>query len=217
MKDVTVHAPNKPGNCGFAKWHLPRSKTDLQALGVHRSLGCACPSPLCPVAAMKRVMFIAREIATTQRKDWKEIPLTPKVCGSALNKKDTAALLSDTAKFLGDAGRITGHSPRVTGAQRMALVGHHVWVVQLFGRWGSVTVLRYVREALLGKEGGNLAEVTENGYNEKLEQARCHWCEHPFYAVEPAMGCVRQPGCVQSIDDTTCIDANTPSLDNSHN
>ena len=56
---------------------------------------------------------------------------------------------------------ITGHSARVAGAQRMAVAGHPAWTIQVFGRWGSAAVLGYVREAILGLQGGQLAQVTE--------------------------------------------------------
>ena len=36
----------------------------------------------------------------------------------------------------------------------MASAGHTAWVIRLFGRWGSDTVLRHVREALLGRKAG---------------------------------------------------------------
>ena len=45
---------------------------------------------------------------------------------------------------------------------RMALAGHSEWVIQLFGRWTSATVLKYVRDALLGENGGNIAQLTEH-------------------------------------------------------
>ena len=43
----------------------------------------------------------------------------------------------------------------------MAFAGHPAWVIQTFGRWESAVVLRYVRDALLGEDGGDLAQVTE--------------------------------------------------------
>ena len=43
----------------------------------------------------------------------------------------------------------------------MALAGHPLAIVQLFGRWGSTAVLGYVKDALLGVNGGTLAQLTE--------------------------------------------------------
>ena len=172
LEDVTLHAAENRGPCGWARWHLPRSKTDMQALGVYRSLSCACPSLLCPVSAMCRVVQKAELVATTKGAGRAKAPLIPKLNGDAPTKKEMAAFLTMAARALDYEGRVTGHSPRVTGAQRMALAGHHVWVIQLFGRWGSAAMLRYVREALLGVKGGNLAEITEGVHNPELKKAQ---------------------------------------------
>ena len=45
--------------------------------------------------------------------------------------------------------RVTGHSLRVSGAQGLALLGLHLWTVQLHGRWGSDVVKRYIRDSPL--------------------------------------------------------------------
>ena len=34
-------------------------------------------------------------------------------------------------------------------------------LIQLFGRWGSTAVMRYVKDAILGLQGGSIAQVTE--------------------------------------------------------
>ena len=47
------------------------------------------------------------------------------------------------------AEKIGGHSLRVTGAQELAMLGYHLWYIQLFGRWGSEVVRKYLREAPL--------------------------------------------------------------------
>ena len=67
---------------------------------------------------------------------------------------------------LSGALRFTGHSFRVTGAIFLASSGIDVWRIQLHGRWGSDTVLRYVRLAPLGNSlaleaslGRDLTEV----------------------------------------------------------
>ena len=53
---------------------------------------------------------------------------------------------------------MSGHSARVEGAQAMARAGLELPVIQLFGRWGSDAVMGYVRDALLGEEGGKIAQ-----------------------------------------------------------
>eukprot|EP00971_Amphidinium_carterae_P184402 3660891-Amphidinium_carterae.1 len=42
--------------CGIATLLLPVSKTDQLALGAERTHGCSCPSSLCPVAAVRRLL-----------------------------------------------------------------------------------------------------------------------------------------------------------------
>ena len=43
----------------------------------------------------------------------------------------------------------------------MAFAGHSLYKIKVFGRWGSASVERYVREAILGRGGGGIAKVTE--------------------------------------------------------
>ena len=50
---------------------------------------------------------------------------------------------------LDGSARVSGHSLRATGAQGLARAGVDVWAIQLLGRWGSSTVLEYVREVPL--------------------------------------------------------------------
>ena len=47
------------------------------------------------------------------------------------------------------SARVSGHSLRVSGAQGLARAGVETWAIQLLGRWGSATVLQYVREVPL--------------------------------------------------------------------
>ena len=56
---------------------------------------------------------------------------------------------------------ITGHSCRVTGAQRMALADLSEWRIQVFGRWGSSAVLKYIRETFIDAEATNIAAEVE--------------------------------------------------------
>ena len=74
-----------------------------------------------------------------------------------MNKKDVAAFYKDLASRGFSDLFVPPHAARVTGAARMALAGHSEGVIQIFGRWGSSVVLRYVREALLGSRGGRVA------------------------------------------------------------
>ena len=164
LSDVTLHEPEGLRGCGWAEWVLPACKTDTAANGITRSLSCACPSKLCPVAALRAVATaseLVRQIRTPDRSR-EAHPLVCKPCGAPMSKTEVVKFYGDITKLTDLQGaRITGHSCRVTGAKRMALAGHPIWTIQVFGRWGSKAILGYVREALLGHQGGNLAHVTE--------------------------------------------------------
>ena len=158
---VTLH-PGEEDTCGWAEWDMPASKADWLALGKVRALSCACPSLLCPVAAMRRVKLAAERANHHKGPDAKIRPLLPKVNGDPLEKKEMTAFFVDLEAAVGKKKRrITGHSARVTGAMRMAFGGHSLYKIKVFGRWGSDAVERYVREAILGKHGGDMAKITE--------------------------------------------------------
>ena len=158
--------------CDWATWDLPASKADWLALGKQRALGCACPAALCPAAAMRKVLRTARQENKGRTKDVRGGPLFPKLGGDPLTKKEMAAFFNDLANAAGVSDRrITGHSARATGAMRMALAGHGLPKIKVFGRWGSAAVERYVREAILGRKGGNISKVTE-GVAEELEEKK---------------------------------------------
>ena len=50
---------------------------------------------------------------------------------------------------------------RVTGAQRLALAGVSEARIITFGRWASNAFKLYVREAVLGEKGGDVARLVE--------------------------------------------------------
>ena len=54
-------------------------------------------------------------------------------------------------KLVGPTGLrlFTGHSARATGAVHMARTQIELWIIQLFGRWGSEIFKQYVRDAPL--------------------------------------------------------------------
>ena len=82
--------------------------------------------------------------------------------GFPMKKEQVTQYYKDLAALVGEPNEdISGHSARVTGAMRMAIAGHSEWVIQVFGRWSGETVLKYVRSALLGMRGGNIAQKTE--------------------------------------------------------
>ena len=175
LSAIVVHEPtDEPGSKSWVTWDLPASKTDIRALGSKRSLGCACPSLLCPSCALQRVVRLAQCLAPSES-NISGFPLLCKFDGTAMSKAEVVKFYRDLLQALGGPHlklNITGHSPRATGAMRMATSGHSEWVIQMFGRWGSPVVLRYVRDALLGREGGTIAQQTEgNSLGARWSQA----------------------------------------------
>ena len=171
LSDITIHESLDGLSCGWAEWVLPATKTDPKAEGVTRSLACACPSPLCPVNAARKVATAAELIwlSIPGVKPAEAMPLLCKVDGSAVTKQEVVHFYCDLVDLAGLADlRITGHSARVTGAMRMAFAGHQIWTIQVFGRWGSPAILGYVREAILGKSGGQIAQKTEGADDPEL-------------------------------------------------
>ena len=151
ISDVTVKVHDgKPRVC----WALPASKTDQRAVGVSRAHGCLCgasPRPSCPAhAAWAHITELKARFGELPA----DSPFFPDARGRTCTKEAMASTLVEAARFL-DApiesatGRITGHSMRVTGAQGMASAGLDLWAIQLLGRWGSMAVRTYVREAHL--------------------------------------------------------------------
>ena len=163
VKDVSVVVRD---GCPRVVWSLPASKTDQRAAGVSRAHGCACtgtPKPSCPAHA-------AWAHASSLRTRFGEIspdsPFFPDVHGRICTKESIAATLVEAASFLDvpkeDAtGKITGHTMRVTGAQGLAAAGLDLWAIQLLGRWGSMAVRSYVREAHLEQAEGWARKVAQ--------------------------------------------------------
>ena len=145
------------------RWHLPASKTDVEARGVSRAHGCGCipgaPVRSCPFCAISSQLARLRRLFAGRWKDGVadiDLPLFPTAEGFVVSKDKMAETIVLAAKKLGvpteapDASsRVSGHSLRVTGAQGLARAGVEVWAIQLLGRWGSDTVLQYVREVPL--------------------------------------------------------------------
>ena len=151
VADVTVKVVD-----GVPKvlWDLPASKTDQRAAGVSRAHGCSCsgtPMPACPAhAAWAHVSMLRRRFGDVGP----DFPFFPDSGGRTCCKDAVAATLVEAARMLEvptvtATGRITGHSLRVTGAQGLAAAGLDLWAIQLLGRWGSLAIKSYVREAHL--------------------------------------------------------------------
>ena len=156
--------------CGRAAWELPCSKTDPRALGQRRVHGCSCPDKACPTAAMQRVREKAAKLADKKGLDYGEAPLLPDASSNFVEKVHMVAFFQEVGKMVGKNKGLTGHMPRVSGARRMARAGIELWQIQLFARWESAVILRYVREAPLSRShllasrlaGKDLAEMIDD-------------------------------------------------------
>ena len=212
-----------PGaGCGKTAWVLPCSKTDLRALGHRRVHGCSCPDPACPTAAMRRVVKVAQEVARRAGHNQDEAPLLPNSAGAFVEKKHMIACFQEMAALVGVAKGVTGHMPRVSGARRMARAGIELWQIQLFARWESSVILRYVREAPLERshllarrlrKEPDLAEMVDDavgaqrGGLPRLEAEQgAAWAPAVVQAFEQACG--GQIGVEKlDIDKQACVDA----------
>ena len=145
------------GPCGFAHWDLPASKADVEALGKTRTLPCSCPDSDCPVLAMKKVVEASQRVRASHDAACSQWLLMVKEDGAPMAKGDMAVFYRELAEVAGLPNLwLPPHTARVTGAVRLALTGVSVWAIQVFCRWGSQTVLRYVKDAVLGHRAGHL-------------------------------------------------------------
>ena len=151
---------------------LPMSKEDPRGMGTTRTLGCACKSQLadlCPFHVLYKQVDWATAQANTLNTLTSDFPLFPTINGKPTHKKQVSATVQAIAANLNlpltaptGAPLYSGHSFRVTGAQFLASCGIDIWRIQLHGRWGSSSVLRYIRlsplaptlalEAALGRD-----------------------------------------------------------------
>ena len=187
-KDITIQLVNgKPK----VTWMLPASKTDQRAVGVARSHGCSCreePVPSCPAhAAWDHACRLKEQFG----EGYLDRPFFPDMRGQVCSKEAVAATLSEAAVKLSvpvetASGKITGHTMRVTGAQGLAAGGLDLWAIQLLGRWGSMAVKTYVREAHLEQAEGWARRVGQNMDLEDLVAnvaAKVSSCNPPFKQV----------------------------------
>ena len=146
----------------IVRWYLPASKTDTEACGVSRAHGCCCIGGVrasCPYHAVEfqlqrlKRLFPGRWVRGVPSQD---LPLFPAADGSVVSKEKMTDTIVEAACRLGvqvvaldGSARVSGHSLRATGAQGLARAGVDIWAIQLLGRWGSSTVLEYVREVPL--------------------------------------------------------------------
>eukprot|EP00434_Breviolum_minutum_P035780 symbB.v1.2.031683.t1/scaffold3685.1/size104757/8 len=102
------------------------------------------------------------------------------VAGGPRLPKDTAAMVETFHLVAGGVGMsedqrkaLTGHALRATGAQFMARRGIEYYKIQLYCRWGSETILKYLRDAPLEGAEDWVAEsvAVEPSVEEVIEQS----------------------------------------------
>ena len=76
-------------------------------------------------------------------------PLCPTPAGGFPTKVGMTSVFQRFGLELGVTKHIIGHMPRVSGAVHLAKAGLEIWKIQIFCRWGSDVVLRYMQDALL--------------------------------------------------------------------
>jgi len=208
---------------------LPSSKTDTAGRGASRSLGCTCASAvaaLCPFHNLQKQVTWATAQARVVGRLAAQHPLFPDRRGYAAEKQHVSATVVAIAVALGlvsnestGAQRFSGHTFRVTGAMYLASCGIDIWRIQLHCRWGSSSVLRYVRlaplsgsvalEASLGRdlkhvERSIIAAKAELAAIKSTSEAQLSLQEHLETALGPelssAAGAVGKPDVNQILE-----------------
>lgn len=144
--DMTVH------------FTFPVSKSDSEASGIRRSLGCLCAvTNHCPAHIAKTYLgALRRHFVTKLKMQWDTLPLFPTADGTAMSKDSVVRFLVSVVKGYGgrvvdEVSRpcISGHTFRISGARLLAKLGLDVISISLHGRWSSSAVLRYIADTPL--------------------------------------------------------------------
>ena len=156
-----------PG-CGTVALHLPVTKTDPKGDGVLRRQGCMCSSSarLCPTAAAWRILQAGETAGATKPED----PFLITADHEPPTKASMIATFRKVALHVGwsteEAASLTGHALRPTGAQFLARSGVEI---QLFCRWESSAVLKYLRDIPLENSETWLAEAVTEAQSRSVE------------------------------------------------
>ena len=163
--------------CGVVAMYLPSSKTDPAGAGVLRRQGCSCGvnADLCPVAHARRIYEFGTRNGASDN--------DPFLNGSSLRTPPTKPAMVDTfRKVAGALGwneescrAVTGHLLRATGAQYFARCGVDYWKIQLFCRWSTHTILKYLRDLPLEESESWVTESA--GRKHALDEILLHTSE----------------------------------------
>ena len=152
-------------------WLLAASKRDPQALGEERVHRCSCDEDdslvgICPYHVTVAYLNVLRDhFGDTLHSAEARVPLFPDRSGNTLTKAAVIEAIRGVAAQAGEPlvrtdglgkerHRFHEHVLRVTGAQFLARTGLELLLIQLFARWGSSAVLRYVQQAPLDNQQG---------------------------------------------------------------
>jgi hypothetical protein len=163
LSDITLNDTDS-----IAVWSLPVSKTDARAKACTRSWGCLCSSlspGLCPFHVMKEYIFNIKDYFEKININVQDdMPLFPDLHGRVSRKQGLVqaieGVLQCTGEPLVDSSgrrRFGGHSMRVSGSRFWASKGLEIFKIQIFARWGSSIVLRYVAHVPIANLTGDVA------------------------------------------------------------
>ena len=141
-------------------WTLTACKTDPGAKSCTRKWGCLCNElgeAVCPYHLMVRYRKMISEYFGTESNCLADDrPAFPDVTGKVVQKAAMVEALERTLRTIGEATRdqagrrrFGGHSCRVAGSRFWASHGMEVYKLQIFARWGSDVILRYVADSPL--------------------------------------------------------------------
>ena len=185
---------------------LPVSKTDPQGRGAARTHGCCCLArselageKICPYHTLKR--HLRRRCEALQLSDRaspaaRMAPLFPTTTGGIFSKEGWVLALNAMYLAAETPGEketraeleLTGHAARRGGAQFLAARGLPLFIIQLYGRWGSDTVLAYIEEAPLAQAGSLAARALAAPSLEEAGQAHRAELGEMFLQMRPEMG-----------------------------
>ena len=164
-------------------WTLPVDKTHTTGACVTRPHKCCCTDradPICPFhAACRHIARLSKafDFSNMSQDQVEAFPLFPNEKGEHLSKWEVTQLIRFVISLTGTAlqrpgplgpakDRFGEHVLRVSGAQMMARAHIELYIIQLYGRWGSWAIERYVQEAYLHGHQNVAKTVVKN-----LEQA----------------------------------------------
>ena len=136
-------------------WHLPGSKSDHLALGVHRTLPCFCGLERMP-CAYHTALHHLKWLQSSGHSIAASAPLFPTVAGAMATKQSAVLTFEQIGLLCGQPllsehglRLFGGHTPRVTGSRFYAGAGLEVNKIRILARHAGDTILRYVKDAPL--------------------------------------------------------------------